>query len=73
MVSSWAIKHVDIQKLAGLWFTGEVATHVGTYGYKVAEGFSMFQRRSFYTGDGLIAVVGKFPYSCCFTESVFEE
>ena len=32
------------QKFAGLWLDGEVANHVGLYGFKVAEGYSAFQR-----------------------------
>ena len=36
----------DFQKLAGLWLVGEMDNHVGTYGSKVADGFSAFQRRS---------------------------
>ena len=37
---------LNFQKLAGLWFFGEVDNHVAIYGSMVAEGFSMFQRRS---------------------------
>ena len=36
----------DFQKLAGLWLVGEMDSHVGIHGSKVAEGFSAFQRRS---------------------------
>ena len=36
----------NVQKLAGLWFVGEVDNHVAIYGSKVAEGFSAFQCRS---------------------------
>ena len=36
----------DFQKLAGLWLVGEMDNHDGIYGSKVAEGFSVFQRRS---------------------------
>ena len=35
-----------VKKLAGLWLVGEVGNHVAIYGSKVAEGFSVFQRRS---------------------------
>ena len=34
VVSSWAIKHFDFQKLAG-----KVVNHVGIYGSKMTEGF----------------------------------
>ena len=37
---------LNFQKLAGLWFVGEVENHVAIYGSKVAEGFSAFQRLS---------------------------
>ena len=36
------------QKLAGLWLASEVVNHIGIYGSKVAEGLSVFQRRSCY-------------------------
>ena len=39
---------LKFQKLAGMWLVGEVDNHVAIYGSKVAEGFSAFQRRSFY-------------------------
>ena len=42
------VKKKKIQKLAGLWLVGEVVNHVGLYGSKVAEGCSVFQRRSCY-------------------------
>ena len=34
------------QKLEGLWLAGKVVNHVGIYGSEVAEGFSVFQLRS---------------------------
>ena len=37
---------LNFQKLAGLWLVGKVDNHVAIYGFKVAEGFSAFQRRS---------------------------
>ena len=41
------IKEINVfQKLAGLWLVAEVVNHVGLYGYKVAEGCSVFQRQS---------------------------
>ena len=45
MVSSWAIKHFDFQKLAGLWLARLINNHVRIYGSNVAEGFSAFQCR----------------------------
>ena len=39
------------QKLAGLWLFGQVVNHVGLNGSKVAEGCSVFQRRSCYFID----------------------
>ena len=47
MVTSWAIKHFDFQKLAGLWLVRLINNHIRIYGTNVAEGFSAFQRRSF--------------------------
>ena len=46
VVSSWAIKHFDFQKLAGVWLARLINDDVGIYGSCVAEGFSAFQRRS---------------------------
>ena len=37
---------LNFQKLAGPWLVGEVDIHVAIYGSTVAEGFSVFQRRS---------------------------
>ena len=34
--------------MAGLWLAGEMVDHIGIYGSKVAEGLSVFQRRSCY-------------------------
>ena len=48
VVSSWAIKYFEFQKLAGIWLAGEVVNHVGIYESKAAEDFSAFQRRSFF-------------------------
>ena len=45
VVLSWAIKHFDFQKLAGVWLARLINNHV-IYGSNVAEGFSVFQRRS---------------------------
>ena len=39
-------KKKKIQKLAGLWLSGEMVDHIGIYGSKVAEGLSAFQRQS---------------------------
>ena len=44
VVSSWAIKHFDFQKLEGLWLVRLINNHVRVYGSNVAEGFSAFQR-----------------------------
>ena len=46
VVSSWAIKHLDFQKLAALWLARLTNNHVRIYGSNAAEGFSAFQRRS---------------------------
>ena len=35
----------NFQRLASLWLVSKIDNHVGIYGYKVAEGFSAFQRR----------------------------
>ena len=48
-ISFQCLKKKDFQKLAGLWLAGEVVNHVGIYGYKAAEGLSVFQRRSCLT------------------------
>ena len=40
------IFYLNFQKLAGLWLVGEVDKHVAIFGSKVAEGFSVYQRRS---------------------------
>ena len=45
VVSSWAIKHFDLQKLAALRLARLINNHVRIYGSNVAEGFSAFQRR----------------------------
>ena len=47
LVSNWAMKHFDFQKLASLWLAGEMVNHVGIYGSKAAEGLSAFQRQSY--------------------------
>ena len=36
----------NFQMLAGMWFVGDVVIHVGTYGSKAVEGWSVLQRRS---------------------------
>ena len=46
VVLSWAIKHFDFQKLAGLWLAGKMLNHVGIFGSKVAIDFSSFQCQS---------------------------
>ena len=48
VVSNWAIKHFDFQKLAGLLLAGKVVNRVGIYGSQKAEGCSASQRRSWY-------------------------
>ena len=40
------MKNLKNKMLAGLWLVGEVDNHVAIYGYKVAESFSAFPRRS---------------------------
>ena len=35
------------EKLVGLWLVGEVVDYVGIYGSNAAEGWPVFQRRSF--------------------------
>ena len=62
------------KKLAGLWWAGEVVNHIWIYGSKVAEGSSVFQRRSCYHYNGnhhnkknvIYGTKGEFAeYFCC--------
>ena len=68
VMSSWAIKHFDFQKLAG-----EVDNHIWIYGYKAIEGFSAFQPRSCknYVFSNLAqSVVWCVIYTVCRTEKI---
>ena len=58
VVLSWAIKHFDFHKLAALWLARLINNHVRIYGSNVAEGFSVFQRRS--------CLKCYWCYLCCF-------
>ena len=53
--SSWAIKHFDFQKLAGLWLARLITNHVWIYGSNVVEGFSAFQHRSCFNYGSIIS------------------
>ena len=58
------LKKKKNQKLAGLWLVGEVVNHVGLYGSKVAEGCSVFQRRSclYVSADNLYEICHQHSY-----------
>ena len=43
-------------KVGSLWLVGDVVNHVGLYWSKVAEGYSAFQRRSWFFSQWLLMV-----------------